>query len=122
MEASEETTLLEPASGVVAGGTTFTSGKDVEEEGSSSCDATVGTEEEEEGTQSEEPPDRCSDGSDSGLGPDDEGRSSNGKSFYEKKLQYVMYLIFIATVSVIKNYFTLLHAIYLMKYLFLTTD
>jgi len=84
MEQPEEGTLLEPdaASG---GAVVSTISSSVAEEGSSSCDANVGTEEEDERT---EPLDRCSDGSDSGLGPDEEGRASNG-THYTKSSSFV---------------------------------
>ncbi|XP_065339860.1 cysteine/serine-rich nuclear protein 1 [Cloeon dipterum] len=74
MEQREEQTLLEPDRTQVPPETAPALNTAVNEEGSSSCDATVGTEEEDERT---EPLDRCSDGSDSGLGPDEEGRASN---------------------------------------------
>lgn len=74
MEQPEESTLLEPDSASKSGAVSSVSSS-VAEEGSSSCDGNVGTEEEDERT---EPLDRCSDGSDSGLGPDEEGRASNG--------------------------------------------
>lgn len=78
MDQAEESTLLEPDSTPKQGEVSSVSSS-VGEEGSSSCDGNVGTEEEDERT---EPLDRCSDGSDSGLGPDEEGRASNGKPNY----------------------------------------
>ncbi|KAF4519969.1 hypothetical protein B566_EDAN005469 [Ephemera danica] len=84
MESPEESTLMDPAELKAQPAVSkheFTSSNVKEEDGSSSCDATVGTEEEEEedtGARAMgEAPDRCSDGSDSGLGPDDEGRTTN---------------------------------------------
>lgn len=84
MDQAEESTLLEPDSASKSGA--------VAEEGSSSCDGNVGTEEEDERT---EPLERCSDGSDSGLGPDEEGRASNGNHAIQLKTLFKEEIIII---------------------------